>query len=41
MSVLPLLCIAITVAVFAVCVLVDYVRVSLYRLIKKAVNNAL
>lgn len=39
--VLPLLCIAISVAVFAVCVLVDYVRVSLYRLIKKAVNSAL
>lgn len=39
--VLPLLCIAITVGVFVVCVLVDYVRVSLYRLIKKAVNSAL
>lgn len=39
--VLPLLCIAITVGVFVVCVLVDYVRISLNRLIKKTVNGVL
>ena len=39
--VLPLLCIAITLAVFVVCVLVDYLRVSLSRFIKKTVSRIL
>ncbi len=39
--VLPLLCIAITLAVFVVCVLVDYLRVSLSRFIKKTVSGIL
>lgn len=34
---LPLVCIAFTIAVFVVCVLVDYIRVSLSRLIKHKV----
>ena len=39
--VLPLLCIAITLAVFVVCVLVDYLRVSLSRFIMKTVSGIL
>ena len=36
--VLPLLCTIITLAVFAVCVLVDYLRISLSRFIRKTVS---
>lgn len=40
-SLLPLVCIVFTLAVFAGCVLIDYIRVSLSRLIKKMVSGIL